>query len=165
MASKKINELTLKYPLDGTEFIVAADQITGVAYKGYIGDAVLVGIGGGQIYATAGSFAYLPTSVTLSGNTNNLGFGQNGLIRIQSTGNYDLTGLVPIGGAAANAWRVIYILNRGTNTITLKHEDAASTAENRFFTHNGNNVSLQANHLVMGMYDEFLSRWRVWGLV
>jgi len=165
MASKKINELTLKYPLEGTEFIVAADQITGVAYKAYISDAVYIGIGGGQIYATAGSFAYLPTSVTLSANTNNLGVGKNGLIRIQSTGNYDLTGLVPIGGAAANAWRVIYILNSGTNTITLKHEDANSTAENRFYTHNGNNLLLQANHFVIGMYDEFLSRWRVWSLV
>lgn len=165
MTAKLISELTTRYPLDGTEYIVAADQITGVAYKGYIGDAVHVGISGGQIYTTAGSFAYLPTSVTLSGNTNNLGVGQNGLIRIQSTGNYDLTGLVPIGGAAANAWRVIYILNRGTNTITLKHEDALSTAENRFFTHNGNNVSLQANHFVIGMYDELLSRWRVWSIV
>ena len=165
MASKKINELTLKYPLEGTEFIVAADQMTGVAYKGYIGDAVLVGIGGGQIYTTAGSFAHLPTSVTLSGNTNNLGVGQNGLIRIQSTGNYDLTGLIPIGGAAANAWRVIYILNRGANIITLKHEDALSTAENRFYTHNGNNLSLQADHVVLGMYDGVLSRWRVWSLV
>ena len=165
MASKKINELNLKYPLEGTEFIVAADQITGVAYKGYIGDAVLVGISGGQIYTTAGSFAFEPTSVTLSGNTNNLGVGKNGLIRIQSTGNYDLTGLVPIGGAAANNARVIYILNRGTNTITLKHEDAASTAENRFYTHNGNNLSLQADHVVLGMYDGVLSRWRVWSLV
>ena len=165
MASKKINELTTRYPLDGTEFIVAADQITGVAYKAYISDAVYIGIGGGQIYATAGSFAYLPTSVTLSANTNNLGVGKNGLIRIQSTGNYDLTGLVPIGGAAANAWRVIYILNRGTNTITLKHEDALSTAENRFFTHNGNNLSLPANHFVIGMYDELLSRWQVWSIV
>jgi len=33
MASKKINELTLKYPLEGTEFIVAADQITGVCFS------------------------------------------------------------------------------------------------------------------------------------
>lgn len=165
MASKKINELTTRYPLDGTEYIVAADQITGVAYKGYIGDAVHVGISGGQIYTTAGSFAFEPTSVTLSGNTNNLGVGQNGLIRIQSTGNYDLTGLIPIGGAAANAWRVIYILNRGANTITLKHEDANSTAENRFLTHNGNNVSLQANHVVLGMYDGTSSRWRIWSLV
>lgn len=165
MAGKKINELTTRYPLDGTEFIVAADQITGTAYKGYIGDAVHVGISGGQIYTTAGSFAFDPTSVTLSGNTNNLGVGQNGLIRIQATGNYDLTGLVPIGGAAENAGRVIYILNRGTNTITLKHEDAGSTAENRFFTHNGNNLSLQASHLVLGMYDGVLNRWRVWSLV
>jgi len=165
MTAKLISELTLKHPLDGTEFIVAADQITGVAYKGYISDAVLIGIGGGQIYTTAGSFAYLPTVVTLSGNTNNLGISKNGLMVVSSTGNFDLTGIVPSGGAAANAWRVIYILNRGTNTITLKHEDALSTAENRFYTHNGNNVSLQANHFVIGMYDEFLSRWRVWSIV
>lgn len=164
MAGKKISDLTLKYPLEGSEFIVAADQMTGVAYKGYIGDAVLIGISGSQIYTTDGSFAHLPTSVTLSANTNNLGVGKNGLIRIQATGNYDLTGLVPIGGAAGNAWRTIHILNRGTNTITLKHEDAASTAENRFYTHNGNNLLLQANHLALGMYDGFLSRWRVWSL-
>ena len=165
MASKKISELTLRSPLDGTEWIVAADNTSGIAYKGIINDVVYVGISGSRIYSTAGSFAFLSVSATLSANTNNLDLGEYGLIRIQSTGNFDWTGLVPRGGAAANAGRVIYILNRGTNTITLKHEDAASTAENRFYTHNGNNLSLQADHVVLGMYDGVLSRWRVWGLV
>lgn len=165
MASKKINELTLRSPLDGTEWIVAADNTSGIAYKGIINDAVYVGISGSRIYSTAGSFAFLSVSATLSANTNNLDVGEYGLIRIQSTGNFDWTGLVPRGGAAANAGRVIYILNRGTNTITLKHEDAASTAENRFYTHNGNNLSLQAGHVILGMYDGVLNRWRVWSLV
>lgn len=165
MASKKISELTLRSPLDGTEWIVAADNTSGIAYKGIINDVVYVGISGARIYSTAGSFAFLSVSATLSANTNNLDVGEYGLIRIQSTGNFDWTGLIPRGGAAANAGRVIYILNRGANTITMKHEDAASTAENRFYTHNGNNLSLQADHVVLGMYDGVLSRWRVWGLV
>lgn len=165
MASKKINELTLRSPLDGTEWIVAADNTSGIAYKGIINDVVYVGISGSRIYSTSGSFAFLSVSATLSANTNNLDVGEYGLIRIQSTGNFDWTGLVPRGGAAANAGRIIYILNRGTNTITLKHEDANSTAENRFLTHNGNNVSLQSNHVVLGMYDGTSSRWRIWSLV
>ena len=165
MASKKISELTTRSPLDGTEYIVAADQTTGIAYKGFINDAVYVGIATAQIYATLGSFAYAPTSVTLSANTNNLGIGKNGLMLASSTGNFDLTGIVPIGGSEANAFRMIYILNRGANTITIKNEDANSTAANRFVTHNGNNVSLQSNHLALALYDGILSRWRVWSLV
>lgn len=164
MTAKLISELTIKYPLDGTEWIVAADASTGVAYKSYSDAVVYAGIQGGKVYPIAGSFAYQPTGVTLSANTNNLGIGANTLVRLSSTGNYDLTGIVPLASAETNVGRVIYLLNVGANNISLKNEDALSTAANRFVTHNGSHITLSANHLVMALYDGSLSRWRIWDL-
>lgn len=164
MAGKKISELDTKFPLDGTEYVPVADNISGIAYKAFQSSIVYAGIGANYVFPVNGSFAYQPTNVTLSGNTNNLGIGANALVRIQSTGNYDLTGIIPLTTAETNYGRILYIVNRGTNNISLRNEDALSTAENRFMTHNGSHITLGPNHLVLAMYDGAISRWRIWDL-
>jgi len=60
---------------------------------------------------------------------------------------------------------VIYLLNTGTNTLTLKHDDSGSSAVNRLYTHNGNNLQLASGHITLCLYDTTISRWRVWSLV
>ena len=164
MASKKINELETRSTLDGLEYVPVGDATTGVAYKTFMSSVVYVGIQGGVVFPILGSFAYQTSSVNLTGNTNNLSLPENTLMRLNSTGNFDLTGIVPAVTAATNSGRLIYLLNVGSNSISLRNEDVLSTASNRFVTHNGSHITLGPGHLVMALYDGNLSRWRIWDL-
>jgi hypothetical protein len=163
MASKKISELTAKTPLV-TDLLAVADPATGIAGKSDCGQVTYAGMNMSKVIPFSGSFAFQPTTVTLSANRNNFAIGANAFVRMSSTGNYDLTGLVPLVTAETNMGRIIYIVNIGSNTINLKHESSLSDAENRFITHNGNQVSMNAGHLVFGIYDIAVSRWRIWDL-
>ena len=49
------------------------------------------------------------------------------------------------------------------NTLTLEHEDTASTAENRIITATGAAISLAANDMAELIYDDTSARWRVMG--
>lgn len=163
MASKKISELDAKTPLV-TDLLAVADPATGIAGRSDCGQTVYAGMNMTKVIPTSSSFAFQPTSITLSANTNNFGINANTLVRMTSTGNYDLTGLVPLVSAETNTGRIIYLLNVGSNNIVLKNEDALSTAANRFLTHNGNHITLGPGHLVLALYDGILSRWRIWDL-
>lgn len=163
MASKKISELDVKIPLV-SDVIPVADPISGLAGKSDCGSVLYAGFDQASVIPTSSSFAFQPGGVTISSNTNNLGLPRNTLFRLTSTGNYDLTGIVPYAGAATNSGRIIYLLNVGSNNISLKNEDALSTAANRFLTHNGNQITLAPNHLVLALYDGTASRWRIWDL-
>ena len=163
MASKKISELDAKVPVV-TDILPVADPVSGLAGKSDCGSVTYAGLDQTSVIPTGSSFAYQPSGVTISANTNNLGLPKNTLFRLTSTGNYDLTGIVPHAGAATNSGRIIYLLNVGSNNISLKNEDALSTAANRFLTHNGSHITLGPNHLVLALYDETASRWRIWDL-
>jgi len=163
MASKKISELTAKTPVV-TDILAVADPATGIAGKSDCGQTVYAGMNQSKVIPFSGSFAFQPAVVTLTANRDNLGLGANAFIRMSSTGNYDLTGIVPQVSAETNMGRIIYIVNVGSNTINLKHESSLSDAGNRFITHTGNQVSMNAGHLVFGIYDTIVSRWRIWDL-
>jgi len=164
MASKKISELSVKIPV-AADVLAVADPSTGIAGKSTAAQATYAGMNQSSVIPTNSSFAFQSTSASLTGNTNNLVIGSETLVRISSSANYDLTGIVPLASAANNSGRLMYLVNVGSNTITLKPEDALSTAANRFITHNGNNLSLPAGHVAICIYDGVASRWRVWSVV
>lgn len=56
--------------------------------------------------------------------------------------------------------QVHVIVNVGSNNITLKHEDAASTAANRFLNSTGADIVLSANQAADVIYDATTQRWR-----
>lgn len=76
------------------------------------------------------------------------------VLRITADGNYNITGLVPSAG-------IRYIVNADTaETITLKNQDAASSAVNRFLILGGDLV-LDPGAVVAVWYDTSTQRNRV----
>lgn len=79
-------------------------------------------------------------------------------LRLTSDASRDITGLA--GGADG---RIMIIENVGSFDIVLKHENASSTAGNRFLFSNSVDTTLFANQGVMFQYDATSSRWRLLG--
>lgn len=168
---------TNKTPAVGDWIPVADTATPAVAWKTRPYSVTYVGLASWTKFTTYGSFAFQPHTVNISTTTHNLQIGVAGLVKINCTANSDLTGLVseniqsntvitPGGSTtAALDGQVIYLLNTGTNTLTLKHEDANSTAVNRLYTHNGNNLTMPVGHITLCLYCTAISRWRVWSLV
>lgn len=77
-------------------------------------------------------------------------------IRLTSSGAFNITGLT--GGASG---RVITLANIGSNNLTLTHDDALSTAANRFFIRGSASFVLTPNKIAFLQYDSTSSRWRV----
>lgn len=101
-------------------------------------------------------------SYQLNGNTNNLvvtGIETAVVLRLSSTGNYSLTGLVPFN--SSKAW-MLFVVNVGTNNITMPDNSASSTAENRWLL--GSNKTIQQNEGIIFFYDPINSRWRGGGI-
>jgi hypothetical protein len=167
---------TSKTPAAGDWIPVADTATPSIAWRTRPYNICYVGLASWTKFTTYGSFAFQPYSVNISTNTNNLQIGVFGLVKLNCTVNSDLTGMVSeniqsnglvIPGGSVTApldGQVVYLLNTGTNSVSIKSDDAASTAANRFLTHNGGNVALAANHMAIALYDTGVSRWRVWNL-
>lgn len=149
---------------------------TGLA-KSTLNDVLCRGLEYYGVWQTNGRIAYLPVTRSISTNTNNMDIGLAGLLKLNCTAASDLTGITTSGeitntnpglsyaGTSAQIdGQVLHILNIGANTVSLKHESVSSTAQNRFFMHNGSQLNLGAGHLVKAIYDTSISRWRVWDL-
>jgi len=52
-------------------------------------------------------------------------------------------------------------VNVGVNTLTLKHQNVASTAANRIIGLGGVDKSLPADSAAVLVYDDVSTRWRV----
>ncbi|NIQ15951.1 MAG: hypothetical protein GTO02_16620 [Candidatus Dadabacteria bacterium] len=106
-----------------------------------------------------GSLSFGPAvTVDINANTNNLlipNLGSSILIRLNFTGNYALTGIVP-NDVTKGQW--IIVINVGTGQGSLKDNDAASTAQNRFLL--GANKTIQTNEGIALVYDTVDTRWR-----
>ena len=101
-------------------------------------------------------------NINLTGNTNNLvitGLLNGVLIRISSSGNYNLTGLVPPDIAQGG---LIFISNIGTNSITLKNNSALSSETNRFLM--GADKKLQDDESAIFVYDTLNLRYRMFSV-
>jgi hypothetical protein len=101
-----------------------------------------------------------PAQITSNQNDYNpTGFNNGGapygasILRLSTDASRDITGLV--GGLSG---RLLIIQNVGTNNIVLKHEDAGSTAANRFAI--GADLTLAADEGLMLWYDNTTQRWR-----
>jgi hypothetical protein len=111
-------------------------------------------ISGGIIYSSY-------ENVTITANTDNLSItniASNVLIRINATGNFNLTGIINPDGLG----REIKVFNVGSNNIILKNNDAGSTAINRF--QNGADKTLQAGEGIAMIYDVVDFRWKAFGV-
>jgi hypothetical protein len=104
-----------------------------------------------------------PAQITSNQNDYNpTGFNSGGapngasILRLESDAARDITGLV--GGVNG---RLLIVANFGAFTITLKNEDAGSTAANRFLNTGSTDKILTTNTSTMLWYDGTSSRWRI----
>jgi len=92
----------------------------------------------------------------ITGNVNDYAPGVANVYRLDSDAARSITGLV---AGAAGAHRRIY--NVGGFNITLTHEDALSSANNRFLNPGAASVVLAPNEAADLFYDGTTLRWRV----
>lgn len=93
----------------------------------------------------------------LGANTNNYnpaGLANTGILRISATTPVNLTGI-----AAGVEGDELDVINVGSNTITLTHEDASSTAANRFLLAASASIAL-TQHAVVRLRYSSDARWR-----
>lgn len=101
----------------------------------------------------------------ITANTNNLnvtGLESSILVRLSSTGNYDLTGIVVPDVTKCFFFNIFNINPQaptpGSFSITFKNQNAGSAAQNRFLL--GGDVNLQPGEGVTLLYDPVDQRWR-----
>jgi hypothetical protein len=105
----------------------------------------------------------------LTGATHNYepaGIHYSSILELSATGAVNLTGIVPVQddgqGQDAHVGRVLVVANTGANAITLKDEDANSTAANRFSLKA--DVVLAQDAAATLYYSTSASRWRCAGV-
>jgi len=112
----------------------------------------------GRIQLDAADSSDTSANKSLTGNTNDLAIGRSSVIvRLSADGAYNLTGMA---NGAQNRWVILW--NSSANTITLKNEDAASTAANRYALKA--DIALAQYAGATFVYDSDASRWRCVGL-
>jgi hypothetical protein len=104
-----------------------------------------------------------PSQIT--SNQNNYNPGGIGAVfyRLSSDASRNITGF-SIGQAdavASGSGAVVEFWNVGSNDIVLKHEDANSTAGNRFLNNTAADITLAAGEQASLTYDTTTGRWRV----
>lgn len=147
--------LSGNHVIDGALEVTGATTLTG-------GIANTVSLAAGATVA-AGPLALqgIVTPPDLSaGNNNNYnptGLASAVVLRIgASSGAPFLTGIS--GGSSG---RVLTLVNVNTDDIAITHDDASSTAANRFYLANGATIVVRDNGSVTVWYDSTSSRWRV----
>lgn len=100
------------------------------------------------------------TPATLgAGDNDDYAIGVSDFLRLSAhASNSAITGI-----AGAYSGRRIVIVNLA-NTLTLEHQDTASSTENRIITATGVAISLAVNDMAELIYDETSARWRVMGI-
>lgn len=155
--------------LTSTSTIITNDMITDervveAAGRGTAGD---LNLGTGAVNDGSNNLIInqLPTSVQFSGvlSPASIGGNQNdynpaslsttGVLRLTSSGNFDITGLQ--GGASG---RIILLVNIGANILTLKNLSGSSSAANQFSI--GADVAMLAGQSFALEYDSTSSLWR-----
>jgi hypothetical protein len=100
------------------------------------------------------------TSITApAGTTNNAAlssFTTTGVYRVNTPSAATYTGIA--GGAGQ---RVVTLFNLGPSALTLAHENASSSAQNRFKLPGGTNVVVGSDDSVTLWYDASTLRWRI----
>ena len=116
----------------------------------------------GRIIAGGVVYGGVATEI-IAVNTNNLlipNLANVYLIRINATGNYSLTGIIPADITQAQA---IQVFNIGSGNLSFKDNDAGSSANNRFLI--GSDRTVQTNEGIGFVYDPISLRWRGSGVI
>lgn len=101
-----------------------------------------------------GSLAYTSsTSAAIIANQNDYVLTGSAFQRLNCTTASDITGIAPPTGGAHVDGRMIRLVNVGTATVTLKHNDPASTASNRMYLSSGTHLALAVNEWADLVYD------------
>lgn len=98
----------------------------------------------------------LNTPTTLAANTNDWAPGAYGVLRVACSAAYDLTGI-----QGADSGQLLFLVNVGSFTLTLKHQSASSVAAYRFLNNTGADIALAAGAMAIGVYDAVTARWRL----
>ena len=108
----------------------------------------------------SGGIVYLETAITsifITANTHNLiipDIDTFSLVEMSSTGNFNLTGIVPPD--TVKAWE-LKIFNNGVNNIILKNNDLGSLSDNRFL--NGGDITCQSQEGFVLIYRPSVKKW------
>jgi hypothetical protein len=103
---------------------------------------------------TEGSLVFASsTPAAITTNQNDYVLTGSAFQRLNCTTASDITGIAPPTGGAHVDGRMIRLVNVGTATVRLMHNDTGSAAANRMYRHNGTNVSLTVNEWADLVYD------------
>jgi hypothetical protein len=126
-----------------------------------------LGVGADALYLTAhdaqttglrwGPIVLTPSVFT--SNQNDWAPSRKNVYRVASDASRNLTGLV-----AGTDGEVRRIVNKGTQNVVLKHDDAASSTANRFITPNAVDLTLEPGDMAEILYDLDTARWRTFRL-
>jgi hypothetical protein len=98
-------------------------------------------------------------NTAVTGNLNNwlpTNWNNRSMFRVTPSAAWTLTGAFAVDSSRRTIFNV-----SSTNTLTLAHESASSTAANRFICPNNTNYVIQPNAAVDIWYDSVSQRWRV----
>jgi len=143
----------------GTPFYFGQGGSTSTSYieftkKGVIGLYDWASGAGGTFKATPRT----PGQITSDQNDYNPG-GYSLVQRWSSDASRNVTGLTFATAQVGGEFHLIR--NVGSQNIVLKHENAGSSAANRFHCTTGADVTLSADQQALVDYDDTISRWRV----
>ena len=103
---------------------------------------------------TEGSLVFASsTPAAIVANQNDYVLTGSAFQRLNCTTASDITGIAPPTGGTHVDGRMIRLVNVGTATVRLMHNDTGSTAANRMYHHNATNVSLTVNEWADLVYD------------
>lgn len=140
--SKRYTRDDHRHPTDTTRAPLAAPTFTGI-------------VDVSQSFRLSGDIS--PAQITANQNNYSpTGLATASVLRLTTDASRTITGLAD--GADG---RIIVIYNIGSNPVVFAHDNAGSTAANRFLLPSNLNLALQPNQSVALGYDSTSARWRL----
>lgn len=146
--------------------VSAADRLLGRGNGGGSGDVQEITLGtnlsltGTTLNAASGSVSYTTISPSSIGSNQNnyspTNWSTADIVRLTASSNYDITGF----DASASVVRKLLWNVDTTDTLTLKHESASSTAANRIVCPYDLDMKLSPDGAIVIHYDATTARWR-----
>jgi hypothetical protein len=115
--------------------------------------------GGVNYLISSGAPAVIISPTSLSSNQNDYaptGFDTSTIVRLTSS-----TGVIITGFTSTASVLEKKLINVGSNSITLSHQDAGSSTTNRIIVPGGSNITMLSNDSIDIFYDSITARWRV----
>lgn len=124
----------------------------------------------GLVSGTTSLSSITTSSLTLSGSLSlpanspliytlrlhNLPLPATSVLRIKTDNNRNIDGI-----ASGSEGRLLFLINIGTFTLTINHENTGAVAANRIITHTALSVTIAASQYGLFYYDIAVSRWRL----